>query len=64
MRFLPVLLLLLGLASCGGGAGVADSGPINYLTRQQRVRSDVAAMMQGMDHARAQSEAFARAKAQ
>lgn len=63
-RAVAGFLGLLCLAACGGMAssdyGDSDGGPGWHSVQVQR---DVEAIMQGMNHARAQSEAVARARA-
>jgi hypothetical protein len=60
------LLGLLCLAGCGGGAALSSSdGPDEgFGWRSLQVQRDVEAITQGMNHARAQSEAVARARMQ
>ena len=64
MRAAAGFLGLLCLAGCGGMAssdyGDASSG---FGWHSVQVQRDVEAIMQGMNHARAQSEAVARARA-
>ena len=62
MRTTTVLLALLGLASCTALMARSDAPEDNPAWQQQQVQRDVQAIAQGMSHARAQSEAVARAR--
>ena len=64
MRTTTVLLALFGLASCTALVTRSDAPEDSPAWRQQQVQRDVQAIAQGMNHARAQSEAVARARAQ
>ena len=59
MRFamIMIVLALLGIAACASVPVLSDA-----VTHRQRVQRDVEAITQGMNHARAQSEAVARAR--
>ena len=63
MRTITVLLALFGLASCTAMMARSDAPEGSAAWRQQQVQRDVQAIAQGMNHARAQSEAVARARA-
>lgn len=63
-RAVAGFLGLLCLAGCGGTASpdYGDAGD-GFGWHSLQVQRDVEAIMQGMNHARAQSEAVARARA-
>jgi hypothetical protein len=57
MRVAWILLALLGVAACASVPALSDAA-----SHRERVQRDVEAITQGMNHARAQSEAVARAR--
>jgi hypothetical protein len=63
MRFITIVLALCGLASCGAMMARSDAPEESAAWRRRQVQRDVEAIAQGMSHARAQSEAVARARA-
>jgi len=63
MRVTAVLLGLLCLVGCAAATDLSSSQfGEDYGWRAQQVQRDVEAITQGMNHARAQSEAVARAR--
>lgn len=63
MRVTATLLCLLCLAGCGALPSLSSNGADeDYGSRSLQVQRDVEAITQGMNHARAQSEAVARAR--
>jgi hypothetical protein len=60
---MAVLLIFFGLASCASMFSRSDSPVASAAWHRRQVQLDVEAIAQGMDHARAQSEAVARARA-
>ncbi len=62
MRVTVVFLGLLCLAGCGAVPALSSDGPDDYSAHSQQVRRDVEAITRGMNFARAQSEALARAR--
>ncbi|MGA9868221.1 MAG: hypothetical protein WBQ75_17480 [Acetobacteraceae bacterium] len=63
MRVTVVLLGLLCLAGCGTVPALSSDGlDDGYSAHSQQVRRDVEAITRGMNYARAQSEAVARAR--
>ncbi len=66
IRAAAVILGLLCLAACGGVAALSSSDEPDqgFGWRGLQVQRDVEAITAGMNHARAQSEAVARARMQ
>ncbi len=64
MKIAAAFLALLGLFGCASMMASSGDGPAdNYIWHQIQVQRDVEAIARGMNHARAQSEAVARAHA-
>lgn len=63
MKIAAIFLVLLGLSSCASMMADSPSSPDQgAFWHRGQVQRDVEAIMRGMNHARAQSEAVARAR--
>ncbi len=63
MRIISIFLALFGLASCASTMNRPDAPDESAAWERRQVQLDVEAIAQGMNHARAQSEAVVRARA-